>query len=142
MQLRTELEILAAPEKIWEILLDFGRYQEWNPFIVSLKGEAQMDQRLEVCVALPENGGTRTFRPIVTTCEAPLTLAWRGELGFAWLFAGHHVFELHPLSEGRTRFVHSENFTGLLTRFMGRTLTLTGRGFVYMNQALKKRAES
>lgn len=141
MQLRTELEILASPLEIWDILVDFARYPEWNAFIVSASGELRVGATLKVCIALPEDGATRTFHPVVTECTSPFRLAWRGQLGFPWIFSGHHFFELLPLAEGRTRLVHAEDFSGLLTKFLGRTFTLTGRGFAYMNQALKRRAE-
>jgi len=38
--------------------------------------------------------------------------------------------------------VHGEDFKGLLVRFLGQQLTATARGFVFMNQALKRRAEA
>ncbi len=142
MQLRTELIILAPPQRIWDILLDFSRYPEWNPFIVSAEGVAQLGSALKVCLALPEDGSTHTFRPIITACEPAERLAWRGQLGFPWLFSGYHFFELHAQPDGSTRFVQGEDFSGVLTKFLGRTFTLTGRGFVYMNQALQKRSES
>ncbi len=142
MQLRTELLINASPQKIWDILLDFRRYPDWNPFIVSVNGQAQLGSTLKVCVALPEDGSTHTFRPIITGYEPAERLVWLGQVGFPWLFSGRHFFELNPQADGSTRFVQGEDFTGILTKFLGRTLTLTGRGFVYMNQALKKRCES
>jgi len=142
MQLKTELIILAPAQRIWDILLDFKRYPEWNPFIVSAEGDPQLGSAIKVCLALPEDGSTHTIRPIITACEARERLAWRGQLGFPWLFSGHHFFELHPQADSSTRFVQGEDFTGVLTKFLSRTFTLTGRGFVYMNQALKKRSES
>ena len=48
---------------------------------------------------------------------------------------------LVPIDSARTRFVHGEDFTGILVQAMGRTLTQTARACVGMNQALKRRVE-
>ena len=36
--LYSEIEIHSSQERIWEILADFSRYPEWNPFIRSIRG--------------------------------------------------------------------------------------------------------
>src|SRR4051794_25262595 len=41
MRLVAEIEIQAPPERIWEILTDFGAYPQWNPFMPRLDGEAR-----------------------------------------------------------------------------------------------------
>jgi len=37
----TEILIQAPPTRVWQVLTDFGAYPQWNPFIVSLQGEAE-----------------------------------------------------------------------------------------------------
>lgn len=32
-ELFTEIEIKATPESVWQLLTDFEKYPEWNPFI-------------------------------------------------------------------------------------------------------------
>jgi hypothetical protein len=69
-------------------------------------------------------------------------LSWRGRTLLPGLFDGHHFFELEPLGPERVRFVHGENFRGLLVPLLARTLrTTTREGFERMNAALKARAE-
>ena len=33
MKIRTEIEISAPPERVWEVLVDFPGYAGWNPFM-------------------------------------------------------------------------------------------------------------
>ena len=140
MEIRTELEIAAPASHVWRILTDFPRYGEWNPFITELAGELAVDRKLHVRLSLPEGRDVR-IRPQLVRCDEHRELRWRGHLLFPGLFDGEHFFRLEPVTEARTRFVQGENFSGVLVRFSGRTITRAARGFVYMNQALKRRAE-
>jgi hypothetical protein len=141
MELRTEIEIAAAPSAVWNVLIDFPRFRDWNPFIPSISGEVRVGARLEVLIASP-SGREMTFRPKVLTLVPEQELRWRGHFLFRGLFDGEHFFRLVELGPGRTRFVHGENFSGILLRPMTGLLTDTARGFVFMNQALKRRVES
>lgn len=141
MQLRTEIEIDAPPSLVWTILVDAERYHEWNPFITSLDGVVEAGNTLNVVVSPPDSSDFR-FRPLVLIADAPVQIRWRGKLLSPLFFAGEHFFELLELPGQRTRLTHGEQFTGLLVRLLGKQLTATARGFVYMNQALKRRAES
>jgi hypothetical protein len=58
------------------------------------------------------------------------------------LFDGEHFFRLEPRGEARTRVVQGEDFSGVLLRFLLPRVTEAARGFVYMNQALKRRVEA
>jgi hypothetical protein len=140
MELRTEVQIARPPERVWEVLTDFSKYHEWNPFITNITGNLSAGSRLEVTLSPPE-GREMTVRPTVTVSNGPNELRWLGHLWFKGLFDGEHFFQCHGLDSGHTRFVHGENFQGVLVRFVGHTLTRVARGFVYMNQALKKRVE-
>lgn len=141
MELRTEIEIEAPPQRVWDVLLDFQRYPEWNPFITAVEGEWTVGSRPSLVLSLPESGEMR-IRPTVLRNETARELRWRGVIGVAFLFSGEHFFSLEETSEGRTRLVHGEDFGGFLLRFLNGKLTETARAFVFMNHALKKRAES
>jgi hypothetical protein len=141
MELRTEIEIARAPSAVWSVLLDFPSYPDWNPFIPMISGEARAGATLEVLLASP-SGREMTFHPKVLLVTPEEELRWFGHFLVRGLFDGEHFFRLTKIAEDRTRFVHGENFSGILQKAMTRRLTDTARGFVFMNQALKRRVES
>jgi hypothetical protein len=141
MEIRTEVEIAAPVARVWHTLTDFADYQEWNPFITQITGELREGAHLTVRLSLPE-GRDHEIQPRLLRCQENEELRWRGHLLFPGLFDGEHFFRLEQVEPNRTRFVQGENFTGLLVRFTGNTITRAARGFVYMNQALKRRVEA
>jgi hypothetical protein len=140
MELRTEIEILAPAARVWETLVDFARYAEWNPFIPEISGELRVGSELRMIVA-PPGGNEVKIQPTLLVVEPARELRWRGKLLVKALFQGEHFMQLIEVAPGRTRFVHGENFSGILVKLLGRVLTQTARGFVFKNQALKRRVE-
>jgi hypothetical protein len=139
-ELRSEIEIDAPPERVWQVLIDFGAYSQWNPFIHSIEGEPRVGSRLKVRIEPPGARGM-TFRPTVRVAEPARELRWLGRLFVPGLVDGEHRLALEPLEGGRSSFVQSERFSGLLVGLITGTLAATERGFEQMNQALKTRAE-
>ncbi len=59
------------------------------------------------------------------------------------LFDGEHYFVLEKIDAEKTRFIHSEQFSGFLTGIILKMIQEgTIRGFKAMNTALKIRVES
>jgi hypothetical protein len=140
-ELRTEVEIQASAERVWQILTDFACFPQWNPFIRRASGEAKTGERLEVRIQ-PSGSKGMTFRPTVLKAEPNREFRWLGRLLIPGLFNGEHIFTIEPLGANRVRFVQQETFTGLLVPLFARGLDAdTLRGFEEMNQALKVRAE-
>ena len=74
--------------------------------------------------------------------ETNRELRWRGHVLMPALISGEHIFEIEPLSAGAVRFVHREQFNGLLAPLLWRRLQRdSGRGFNEMNLRLKELAE-
>lgn len=137
----TDIEIRASPAGIWSILTDFPAYPRWNPFIRSIAGSLVASGRLTVSIQ-PPGGRARTFRPRVMTWVENRELRWRGRLLSPGLFDGEHFFRIEAKRPGLSRFVHGEQFSGLLVPLVrSRLESGTRAGFVAMNQALKSRAE-
>jgi hypothetical protein len=141
-ELHTEVIVNAPLHTVWEVVTDLSRYSTWNPFIVSAEGEAAVGERLTNRMQPPDGKGM-TFKPTVTEAEVDSTFEWLGRLGVPGVFDGRHRFELSAMSDGGTRVVHREEFSGILVRFMRKSLdTQTKHGFELMNSALKSRAEA
>lgn len=140
--LKTCLDLDASRQRIWTTLLDFARYEQWNPFMRAISGEPRVGARLRVSVQ-PPSGAAMTFRPVVVAAEENRHFRWRGSLPIPGLFTGEHYFILEALSPTRTRLFHGEDFSGLLVRFARSGLSgPTRQGFEAMNQALRTRVEA
>jgi hypothetical protein len=140
-ELRSEVEINAPPSHVYAVLTDFPQYQAWNPFLTAVRGELAVGRKLAVEMSLPE-GKAYLLEPEVTEVAEALELRWRTRFFAAALLEAEQLFLLKEPRPGVTRVVQGLNFSGFLLRFSGSTLTQSARGCVYMNQALKKRAES
>jgi hypothetical protein len=137
-EVRTEIEIGTGPERVWKILADFEKYDQWNPFINRITGQAKQGAKIEIHIETP-GGKSRRYEPTVTKVDQGRELRW---LGKSWLLNGEHIFTIEPLEAERVRFVHREVFDGLLTSLFGKSLdTDVKQGFEEMNKALKERAE-
>jgi hypothetical protein len=140
-EIRTEIEIGASPEEVWRVLTAFSQFGQWNPFIPRIDGGLAEGKTLRVRLA-PPGGKAMTFRPTVLRAEAPREFRWVGHLLFPGVFDGEHIFELEDLG-GRTRFVQREEFRGILAGpMLGVLRSSTERGFIAMNEALRRRVET
>ena len=134
--LTTSIDIGASPDQVWNVLTDFGRYAEWNPFIHPAAGEPRVGAKLDVSIA-----GTR-FRPRVLVADPTREFRWLGRLGFRGIFDGEHYFILADNRDGTTTLEQGEHFSGLLLPLLRKKLeTDTRAGFIAMNEALRKRVE-
>jgi hypothetical protein len=138
----TTIEIDAPPERVWQVLSETTAYDEWNPFITRVRGALSPGGRLDFMVPL----GRRDF-PIdatILTVEENKEIRWRGPRSavLGKVFSGEHYFQLEPLPNGRTRFIHGETFRGVVpdllwSRLEPWLLPL----YNSMNEAMKRRAE-
>lgn len=139
-EIRTEVEIDASARKVWEVIANFAKYEEWNPFIRKVSGEAREGAKLEIHITTP-SGVNRTYEPTVTKIEPEKELRWTGRV--PGLLNGEHVFVIEQIDSSRVRLVHSETFRGLISSFFGSKTDRDIRaGLEQMNVALKKRVES
>ncbi len=141
MHLQTEITINATPEHIWNVLMDFEHYPEWNPFVRSISGPQKVGEKLQVELHQTK-GKPMVISPQVKIVEPNELFSWKGKFGVKGIFDGQHSFALEPLENGTTRFIHSEQFGGILLPFLRKMIkTTTKESFESMNTALKKRCE-
>lgn len=139
-RITTEIIINAPKEKVWNILTDFEKYPQWNPFIISVKGKAVQGERL--VNTLRTGSKTMVFKPKVLSVVPFQYFDWLGSLGIKGLFDGHHYFAIEELSPSQVNVNHGEVFSGLLSGAILKKIgNDTRNNFICMNQALKERAE-
>ena len=140
-EITTHVDIAAPPEAVWQVLMDFPSYSDWNPFIRTLEGTPDVGEQLLVRLR-PPGGRMITLQPRVVDFVPGRRLVWHGNLFIRGMFDGKHAFELEELDDGSTRFVHREEFTGpLVSLIWGSVGERTRRGFEGKNEALKERVE-
>lgn len=128
----------APTDRIWQILIDFESYGEWNPFIYKISGKASVGEKLHIWLRTP-GGKERTYEPKVVKVDEGRELRWRGK---SFFLEGEHVFLIESNGPAITRFVQKETFKGPLTRFLGPGVDEDiATAFDQMNQALKRRSE-
>ncbi|MDY7396123.1 SRPBCC domain-containing protein [Aureibaculum sp. 2210JD6-5] len=136
-QIKTFININASPKVVWNILTDFEKYPEWNPFITSISGDVKVGNRIKIRIQ------DMVFKPKILIFDKNKQLKWLGHLGIKGFFDGEHKFLLTENSDGSTHFEHSEKFSGILVPLFWKKLnTETRRGFEKMNKKLKEIAES
>ncbi len=140
--IKTQIEINAPLEAVWNQLIDFKSYNQWNPFITQISGTLATGAYLAVTIH-PPDGKPMTFRPRVISAIANQEFIWRGHLWIKGLFDGTHFFHLENLSNGKTKLIHGEHFSGLFVPIILKMIgDKTLKGFQAMNRELKKILEN
>ena len=136
-EINTEIRIEATKEEVWDLLIDFEKYKEWNPFIERTEGDQQVGGKLFVRL------GGMSFRPKVKTNVQQQEFSWLGRFIVPGLFDGNHIFILKENPDNSVTFIQKERFSGILVplkkKWLSREVKLQ---FEAMNKALKSRVES
>jgi hypothetical protein len=140
-EVRSEIEINSYPESVWNILIDFATYDQWNPFINKIVGAPTEGSKIDIYIETP-SGKSRKYSPRITRVEEGRELRWFGKSSLPGFLNAEHIFTIEELQPERVRFIQREVFDGLLTKVFGKGVdTDIKQGFEDMNDALKKRAE-
>ena len=107
-------EIHAPAERVWEILGDGPRYPEWDSGVTRVDG--------------------RVARP------SPTEMTWTGGMPLG-LFTGVRTFRVVPDGDV-TRVSMREEYSGLLTGLMARSIPDLGPSFQRFVDGLKAHAET
>jgi hypothetical protein len=141
-QISATIDIEGTTAQVWEVLMDFAAYSEWNPFVRSISGGTAPGSKLRVTVQ-PQAGRPMSFEPKVLVCSPAREFRWLGTVLVRGVFDGEHSFTLSTQAPDTCRFAHEERFSGLLVPLIMRGAMRAGTqaGFEAMNQALKQRVE-
>lgn len=135
------VEIEAPAERVWDILVDFERYGEWNPFTTRVEASLEIGSPVMLHVLL---GPLQRKQPErIETVEPPHLLAWGVTMGARFLLVARREQRLEALNSNRCRYVTTDETRGLLTPLVALLFGhLIRRGFNDLAAALKSRAET
>jgi len=135
-----QIEIAAAPEEVWAVLADFESLAEWNPYLLSLTGDPTPGGEIEIVILQENWSAPMTLKEVIVSREEARLFHWHGSLFLSGLMETDHSFAIEPISSGRSRFIHREEFRGALARLLNeefRKPTLSA--FRAMDAALAQR---
>lgn len=131
--------IISAPRRaVWDVLVDFARYPEWNPFTVGVATTGRIGDPVLLDVKL---GGRRLrMRERMRVYEPERRVGWGLYLAGGVLLDCTRVQELEDAAEGSTRYACHESFRGLsVPIFFGLTRAAMQEGFEANAEALRRR---
>jgi len=135
-EVSVSVDIPAPPETVWAVLTDTEAYPQWNT-LLSVQGEFAVGETVTVWLSMP-GLPTIPISPEITAVEPRRALRWRSRL---FGIEAEHAFLLEPLTDGGTRFVQTERFSGAVAGpVVGRFERRIRRGFEQMNVGLSRRA--
>ncbi len=114
--LYTEIEINAPKSAVWQALIHKEEWLKWNTFLYDLNPKKPFVQGRTVHLSLRrlrEEAETE-FEPKITLLQAETCLKW---VSTAPGFRSEHLFELQEIDRRRTKYIHQENLSGIVTNF-------------------------
>jgi hypothetical protein len=141
-KIETEIMVDSTPEKIWSVLTNFKEYENWNPFMIKIIGDAKLGSKIQVQIQTIK-GKQRTYNPIIIKFDINKELRWKGKSLLPGIFDGERIFIIEKSAQNKVSFLHNEIFRGLGVKLIGSKLDEDLReSFKKMNIALKTRAEN
>ncbi|MCO4770795.1 MAG: SRPBCC domain-containing protein [Deltaproteobacteria bacterium] len=141
-KVRSEIEIEAPLEYVWEILTDLGGYAAWNPFTPRAESTLRVGDPIHLDVRLTGEKISRSVDTI-TAMEPGKALCWHMKVGASFLLVAERCQTLVALDGDRTLYRSEEHTTGVLAPLL---MLLYGaamqRGFDDCAAGLKRHAES
>jgi uncharacterized protein YndB with AHSA1/START domain len=138
-ELRVETVIDAPPERVWAVLADFARWDQWNPTLLHPDGPPAAGTEVRMKLQL---GPVKVpMRQLIREVAPPRRLVWRSRQPIPRALDVERQFEIEPVDDGRrSRLVQSETTTGWLA---GAEVALLGkaiiRGYENLARALAER---
>lgn len=114
--LYAEIEINASQSVVWQTLIHKENWLKWNTFLYDRNPRIPFVQGKKVYLSL------RRLREETETEFEPQILLLRPESCLRWVysapgFRSEHWFELQQVDRNRTKYLHRETWSGLMTPF-------------------------
>lgn len=134
------ITIDAPAEVVWNVLVDFERYGEWNEFCPEIDGKLELGAPLTMKVDLGH--GLQEQVEYITCIEAPHKIVWSMRNEPDDPIHANRTQQIEPIDETRCRYASIDEFAGPAVPAMMKAMAEpVERGFEACAQGLKREAE-
>lgn len=128
--------IHASADAVWAVLVDAGRYPEWDSGVLRVEGRVAPGSKIKV---VSEANPKRAFPVTVSEFQPPGRMTWSGGMPLG-LFKGVRTFTLRPSGDD-TAFTMREEYTGPMLPMIWKSMPDLQPSFDKFARGLKQRAE-
>lgn len=144
----TSIVIDASPQQVWDVLVDFDHWSDWNTWFSSIKtDQAPLELGTSVTFTnrMSDTGKPRTSYARITIWDPEAhEFVWEGgpPAPITLLVRGNHWFKLVEQEGGKTLFDHGERVAGWLGWLVPQSMFRDLVGLMErFNEELKRRVE-
>jgi hypothetical protein len=140
--LYAEIDINAPQGIVWDALVRKDQWRYWNTFLYDCDPGLPMARGSEIFLSMQRLEGDEEteFQPVITMMRSPHVMRWVSSIPG---LRSEHLFELRETVPGRTRYLHRETFSGILSKvFLPFIRQDERQGLRRMAQQLKMHVEN
>jgi uncharacterized protein YndB with AHSA1/START domain len=136
------VQIAAPAEFVWDVLVDYDRYPEWNPYTVAARTTLVIGSLIELDVPNPDGSpGTFVNREYIRIVDPPRHLRYDTAEEIPGIHGARDQY-VEPLGPDRCSYRTTDTFTGRYAESIVDSLgPWVKAGFDSVALALKERAE-
>jgi hypothetical protein len=97
---RSEATIHVSAQAIFDIIIDFDSYGEWNPWLLSAEGDAVVGEHVKADVNM--GGKVQSYDHVVIAVEPYTRFCWRDAGWNSWFAYAQRCRTLTPQADGST----------------------------------------
>ena len=139
-ELDSWMDINASISEVWDILIDFESWENWNSFIPMVQGKFEVGKTMRIKVVSP-GMKEMIFKPKIYEIEPYKRISWGGSF-MIFVYNGMHDFLLEYIDNNVTRFRQVEKFKGPIIFLMKNMIKKTAIGYRNMNEEFKQHIEN
>jgi uncharacterized protein YndB with AHSA1/START domain len=144
MKIYTDVVIDAPADTVWRVLTDWEKLREWSNLLLALEGDFRKDGKIKATFQV-QVGGHVTEQVVDHTLvyfEDGRKFGWSDRYMLGAMH-DNHIHEVIPINAQQSRFVQTDELSGVVEHFMGRHLAQAlMEAYVKFNRVLKQRVET
>jgi hypothetical protein len=141
LRIDESLDVAASPDVVWQVITDFDRYGEWNPFVVACRSTLVVGAPIEMRVRLVP-WLVQPQRETVFAHEPGRRICYGVDGGTLNAIASRRCHEVTLLGDGHARYVSRFALSGWLAPVVRALFgSRLEQGFHAMSVGIRDRAE-